>query len=301
MNNALKLFFSFFSILFFVGFSQAQTTDLARVEYLHIPFSKGNQSLNRFRVLAQLPIPLNDEDYLVIGGEYRKLDLDFEDRFPFKTSTIESTQRIESTVGYIKKIRNSNWRIAAKTGVRISSNFQTTLGSDDYIFLSAIYAINDVKNKDENGVALGKPYRIILGLIYTTTPGRNYPIPLINYFREINDTWSYTAGVPKSLIRYSFNEKNHLQAFATLDGFFANIQKDIVVEGKDRVGQNISMTNVTLGLGYEHYFTEHILYYLYAGHTVYNEYRIRNNERDDVFVIENNNTFYVRTGIKLKI
>ena len=296
-----KLLFFCLSFFTFIFTLNAQTTDLARIEFLRIPFSNGNQSLNRFRGLAQLPIPLNEEDFLVIGGEYRKLDLDFDDRFPFETSTIESTQRIETTVGYIRKIRNSNWRIAVKTGMRIASNFQTTLGSDDFIFLSAIYAINDVKNTDENGVALGKPYRIIFGLIYTTTPGRNYPIPLLNYFREIDENWSYTAGVPKSLLRYSFNEKDHLQTFATLDGFFANIQEDIVVEGKNRIGQNISMTNVTLGLGYEHYFTEHILYYLYAGHTIYNEYRIRNNNRDDVFVIENDNAFYVRTGIKLKI
>ena len=61
------------------------------------------------------------------------------------------------------------------------------------------------------------------------------------------------------------------------------------------------MTNVVLGLGYEFYFTDHLQYYLYAGHTVYNEYRIRDNNREDVYVIENDNTFYIRTGIKFKI
>ena len=158
-----------------------------------------------------------------------------------------------------------------------------------------------MKERKEGEVVVGKPYRWILGLIYSTTPGRNYPIPLVNYYREINKTWSYTAGVPKSLIRYSFNDKNHLQAFATLDNFFANIQNNVQVAGSSRIGENISMTNVTLGIGFEHYFTDHLLYYCYAGHTVYNEYRIRNNDRDDVFVIENDNTFYIRSGLKFKI
>jgi len=158
-----------------------------------------------------------------------------------------------------------------------------------------------VKNDDENEVAVGKPYRLIFGLIYSTAPGRNYPIPLINYFREINETWSYTAGVPKSLLRYSFNEKNHLQTFVTLDGFFANIQDNIHIAGSDRVGENISMTNVIAGIGYEHYFTDHLLFYSYAGYTLYNEYRIRDNDREDVYVIENDNTFYIRSGIKFKI
>ena len=73
------------------------------------------------------------------------------------------------------------------------------------------------------------------------------------------------------------------------------------VEGSSRIGENISMTNVVLGLGYEHYFTDHLLYYCYAGYTLYNEYRIRDNNRDDVFVIENDNTFYIRSGLKFKI
>lgn len=288
-------------LLCFIGcFAVAQTSDLARIEYLRIPFSNGKQSLNRFRALLQAPIPIK-EDYLVFGFEYRYLDLDFEKDVPFDPTIIGNTQRIEGTVGYVKKIKNTNWRIAAKTGVRFASNFERSLTNDDVIYLGAIYAINNVRNLDENEVVIGKPYRWIFGLIYTSTPGRNYPIPLINYYREINETWSYTAGVPKSLIRYSFNDKNHLQAFVTLDNFFANIQDNIRIPNNSKVGENISMTNVVLGLGYEHYFTDHLLYYCYAGYTLYNEYRIRDNNRDDVFVIENDNTFYIRSGLKFKI
>ncbi len=299
MTNYKKIFFIL--SIFFISYSaRSQTTDLARIEYLRIPFSNGNQSLNRFRALIQAPIPIK-KDYLVIGLEYRYLDLDFEGELPFDPERIGNTQRFEGSVGYIRKIKNSNWRIAGKVGIRIASNFETSLVNDDFIYQGAIYAINDVKERKEGEVVVGKPYRWILGIIYTTTPGRNYPIPLVNYYREINKTWSYTAGVPKSLIRYSFNDKNHLQAFATLDNFFANIQNNVQVEGSSRIGENISMTNVTLGIGFEHYFTDHLLYYCYAGHTVYNEYRIRNNDRDDVFVIENDNTFYIRSGLKFKI
>ncbi|SHI38734.1 hypothetical protein SAMN04488096_101394 [Mesonia phycicola] len=281
-------------------FSQSQTTDLARIEYLRIPFSKGKQSMNRFRALIQAPIPIK-EDYLVIGLEYRDIDLDFEKEVPFDPDRIGNTQRFEGSLGYIKKIKNSNWRIAAKGGVRISSNFEKSIVSDDVIYQAAIFAINNVKNVDDNGVAVGKPYRWILGLFYSTTPGRNYPLPLINFYKEINPSWSYTLGVPKSLLRYSFNEKNHLQGFASLDSFFANIQNNVEIDSSNKIGENISMTNVTLGLGYEHYFTDHLLYYCYAGHTVYNEYRIRNNDREDVYIIENDNTFYIRTGLKFKI
>lgn len=294
-NSLLLLLFS--TCLFGL---KAQTTDLARIEYMRVPFSDGDQSLNRFRALIQAPIPIKD-DYLIFGAEYRKLDLDFREDVPFNRERIKSTQRIEASLGYVKKLKNTNWRIAGKGGVRIASTLNTSLGKDDFIYMGALYAINDVKERNEEGAVVGKPYRLILGLVYSTTPGRNYPIPLVNYFRKINETWSYTVGVPKTLIRYTFNEKNHLQAFATLDNFFANIQDNVRIPNNDRVGENISMTNVVLGLGYEFYFTDHLQYYLYAGHTVYNEYRIRDNNREDVYVIENDNTFYIRTGIKFKI
>lgn len=293
-----KLFFLLGIMMGQVVFSQA--TDLARIEYMRIPFSKGDQSLNRFRAHIQAPIPIK-EDYLVLGMQYRKLDLDFRESAPFAHERLESTQRIQATLGYVKKIKNTNWRLAARGGVRIASNFEHSMANDDVFYIGAIYAINDVKEYDENGVVIGKPYRWILGLIYTTTPGRNYPLPLINFFRKPNDTWSYTLGVPKSLLRYTFNKKHHLQAYAMLDNFFANIQDNVIIDNTERIGENISMTNVVLGLGYEFYFTEHLQYYMYAGHTVYNEYRIRNNNRDDVYVIENNNTFYLRSGIKFKL
>lgn len=61
------------------------------------------------------------------------------------------------------------------------------------------------------------------------------------------------------------------------------------------------MTNVTIALGYEFHFTEHLLYYAYAGYTVYNRYSIRDNERDEVYIFEDNNTPYFRTGVKFKL
>ncbi|TQD37752.1 DUF6268 family outer membrane beta-barrel protein [Haloflavibacter putidus] len=293
-------FYCLLLAFFLIQMVFSQATDLARIEYMRIPFSKGDQSLNRFRTHVQVPIPIK-EDYFVIGMGYRKLDLDFRESAPFDHERLESTQRIEATLGYVKKIKNTNWRFAARGGIRIASNFEHSMRNDDLLYIAAVYAINDVKEHDENGVAIGKPYRWIVGLIYTTTPGRNYPLPLINFFRKPNETWSYTIGVPKTLLRYTFNKKHHLQSFATLDNFFANIQDNVIIDNVSRVGENISMTNVALGLGYEFYFTKHLQYYLYAGHTVYNEYRIRNNDREDVYVIENDNTLYLRSGIKFKL
>ena len=105
MANYKKILFIL--SIFLISYSaRSQTTDLARIEYLRIPFSNGAQSLNRFRALLQAPIPIK-KDYLVFGFEYRYLDLDFEGELPFDPQRIGNTQRIEANVGYLRKIKGT--------------------------------------------------------------------------------------------------------------------------------------------------------------------------------------------------
>lgn len=216
-NRIIGLFLC--SLVFmFVAPIQAQTTDLARIEYLNVPSSNGDNSVQRFRVLAQLPIPL-DEDrnkLIIVGLDYRQLELEFEDNLSFDPSPFERTRRIEATGAYVWKQPETNWRFGFKAGARIVSNLQRSLVSDDVHWLASVYAINDMR-KAENS----KPYRWIFGLLYTTAPGRWYPLPLVNYHRDINETWNYTLGAPKTNIRYTFaDKKNALQLFAEIDHFF---------------------------------------------------------------------------------
>ncbi|GHA28361.1 hypothetical protein GCM10007103_07450 [Salinimicrobium marinum] len=87
----------------------------------------------------------------------------------------------------------------------------------------------------------------------------------------------------------------------TLDGFYANIQEDRVFSNSNKVAENISMTIVLGGVGYEYNFTKHLVYYLYAGYTLMNDIRLRNDDKDDVLEVNKVNTFYARSGLKFKI
>ncbi len=290
-------FFKILCVMFIMQMGHglfAQTSDLFRIEYLNVPNNNTGNSVSRFRTLFQLPLEFKKNNYIIIGGEYRYTSLEL-DNVPFTTDDLNSVQRIEGSIGYLHRTEGE-WIYAAKAGMRLQSNFETTLESDDYIYVGNLYAIRDRTKNREDGK---KPDRLILGLEYTTTPGRNFPLPIINYYREFHPDWTYTLGVPKTNIRYKFDDKNHVQAFVTLDNFFANIQGNKVVNGK--VAENISMTTVLGGLGYEHYFTKHILYYGYVAYTISNDYRLRDNDREDIYTIEDKNTVYFRTGIKLKI
>ena len=94
--------------------------------------------------------------------------------------------------------------------------------------------------------------------------------------------------------------KMQLQAFVTLDGFFANLQENERLLSGD-LAENISMTTLLSGIGYEYEFVDHVVFYIYAGHTIINDIRLRDGNGDDVLTLNDTNTFYGRTGVKLKI
>ncbi|WP_310993847.1 DUF6268 family outer membrane beta-barrel protein [Aequorivita marina] len=295
-----------FLMLMVFGMS-AQTTDLARIEYLNLPYSKSDNSLQRYRALVQAPIPLDKEHnkMLVVGFEYRYVDInikDAEDVFALNQNLIGSVQQINTYLGYVWK-HNENWRFGVKAGVKIQSDFEGKMINDDLIYQGGIYAVKDMTDnvpEDE------KSYRIIAGLSYSNVPGRWYPLPIFNYYKEFHPNWTYTLGVPKSNLRHYLNNnhKDALQVFATLDNVYANIQQNfepLVDQGEDgKIAESIQTTVGLLGLGYEHYFTEHLLFYGYAAHSVYNDFRFEDGKGKKVYKINTENSPYFRVGLKFK-
>lgn len=283
------------SIIVMTSFSivNGQSSDLFRLEYLNIPNSNTKNSIQRFRLFIQAPLKVSEGNYIVVGGEYRYIDLTWAD-VPFATDDLQSVQNIEASLGYLHMSKNTDWIYAGNIAARISSNFETQLISDDYIYVVRAYAIRD---RTEEGKS-DKPNRLIYGLEYSTTPGRNFPLPIINYYREFAPKWTYTLGVPKTNIRYKIDNINHVQAFLTLDNIHANIQGNKLIDGK--LAEHISATQVLGGFGYEHYFAKHLLYYGYVAYTLSNDFRMRNDKREDIYTIDDGGTVYFRTGIKFK-
>ena len=64
-----QLLYLVFALFFLEGIGQ--TTDLLRVEYLYVPNSNTDNSVQRFRTLFQLPLKVSEGNYIVVGGEYQ--------------------------------------------------------------------------------------------------------------------------------------------------------------------------------------------------------------------------------------
>ena len=277
-----------------IHFAEAQLTDLARLEYSFIPKSRSEDQYTRLRALVNYPIELKKDNYLVIGGEYNRIILNLEEDYPFDKSLLETLNIIDLNIAYTFKT-SEFWRFGLKINPRIASTLTEKITGDDLFLNGGVYAINDRRDDD----SANKPYRLILGLTYNTTAGVPFPLPFISYFRQVNEKWSFNAGVPKSNLKYYLNERNMFQTFIGLDGYFANLQRPQQVNGRDVA--TISLSLAVGGLGYEYYFTKHLVLYSYVGYTFRLNNILRNKDRDRIFELDNINSFYLRTGLKFKI
>jgi len=272
----------------------AQLTDIARLEYSFIPKSNSEDQYTRLRALVNYPIKTKEDCYLVVGAEYNRIILNLEDNYSFDTSPLEIINVIDLNVGYTFKT-SEYWRLGLKVNPRVASTLIDKITFEDVFLNGGVFAIND-RTKDER---IKRPYRLVLGLTYNTTTGIPFPLPFVSYYRRVNDKWSFSAGVPKSNVKYFFTEKSMAQTFISLDGYFAHLQRPLIIN--DRQVDNISLSVAVAGIGYEYLFTKHLVAYAYAGYTLRLNNVLRDDNRDEVFKLDDVNAFYLRTGIKFKI
>ncbi len=296
----MKIKIGIAAILFFgINFSLfAQEDDLStKIEYTYFPQTDSDNSFRRFRARINIPLKLGEREYLLPGYEYRNVELQYGDTAPFEIANLDRFQshtlRLTYTFGLPK-----DWRFAGRVGAIMASNFEKShILSEDIVFEGIVAFL-----KDRGPEEVDLPWRLVIGIHYSTKSGRPFPLPVINYFKTLNQNWAYTVGVPESNLIYMFNKKSHLRLFAELDGFYANIQEEIsfMQNGHNKVAEDISMTVVLGGLRYDYYFTKHLLAFVYGGWTIYNDIRLRDDNKDDIYTINDTNTFYARAGIEFK-
>ncbi|WP_243878559.1 DUF6268 family outer membrane beta-barrel protein [Winogradskyella pelagia] len=272
----------------------AQLTDLARLEYSFIPSSRSEDQYTRLRAMLNYPIKIKNDSYFIVGGEYNRIILNLNEPYPFDTRIIDRLHIIDLNLGYTFKT-SAYWRLGFQFNPRIASTLETSITNEDIFFNGGVFAIHDKTDATD----VERPFRLIVGLTYNTTVGIPFPLPFVSYYRKINQKWSYTAGIPKSNVKYFVTEKAIIQTFAALDGYFANLQQSIIVNRKK--AENISLSVAVAGLGFEYFLTKHLVAYTYTGYTFRLDNVLRNNDRDEIFRLNNLNAFYLRTGIKFKI
>lgn len=287
----MKTVRTFFLVIILLSTSNiiAQVSDLGGVDFTSIIGDGDDPNFNRYRIWVNIPTKLKKKDHFLVNGlRYSNAKINFDRVESFSTTELEEFHTLEYTLGYTFLL-NEKWRFTAQVAPRITSNLTESISSDDFIINGAIILIRTLNNK--------KKSRLSLGLTYSQTIGIPAPIPFITYWREVSENFTYTLGFPITKAKYFFdNKKSSLETFVRIDGYFANLSNDIVVNGN--TAESISLSQVITGLGFDKYYGKRINLFVKAGYTLRNSLRLNEGLSDEVFDFDLSNAFFLRGGFK---
>lgn len=277
---------------FFTGQVAAQSPDIFRLEYMLMPKNKTDAQLSRFKLVANAPIKIRETDNIILGVEYNYLSQDFGDISAIERSRIKSLHVVDLNLAYVYKY-NEDWRFIGVVTPRLSSTLTNSLAQGD---VSLNVTVGVFKNKQN----IDKPMRLVLGIAYNSTVALRIPLPIVYYEKRFHPSWTYVVGVPKTGLKYHLKEKHMIQTEFILDGYFANLQNNIVLPNTG-IASSISSSAALFTIGYQYNITKNMSFYGYAGHTLFQEAVLRDKDRNDIFTLNDAPSFYFRTGFRIGI
>ncbi len=273
--------------------AQGQTPDVFRVEYMLMPRNRADVETSRIKLVANFPIPVrNKKDYIVIGGEYNRYNFEVPDSLFANSGDLNKLHIIDMNMAYVHKI-NEDWRLVGVITPRWSSNFVDELQEEDFNINYTAGAYKDKKN-------IEKPYKLVVGLSYNTSSPIEVPLPVLYYEKRFHPNWAYILGVPKSGMKYYTPKSHFFQAELFLDGYYVNIQNDILLSDNN-LSTDVSYTALLLTLGYQYKITKDMSFYLIGGHSLFQNGALRDNQRKDIFTLNDDAGLYFRTGFRIGI
>ena len=288
----------FLILLFYTNTSFAQLSDLARVDYTYIPKDGSDIEYMGLRVLFNYPIKLKKEgEYLLLGLDYSNIHLRMaNNNLQINKESIDDFKLFDLNIGYTKPLKN-DWRLGVRFKPGLSTNLESrALQFEDVVFSGDLVFIRDRKKTNYNK----KPNRLILGISFSESRGIPYPLPFISYYRKFHSKWSYNIGIPKMNLQYHTSDKSRFKLYAALDGFTSNLQNGVLIEN-DKVAERMNMSLILGGLKYEYHFLDHFEFFVLSSYIISNSVRLKDSNNNNVVSLNNANSTYFRTGIRLKI
>jgi len=199
---------------------------------------------------------------------------------------------LDVNLAYVYK-HNPEWRYIGVLTPRLASTFTSPLENGDFSVNVTAGAFRDRRNID-------KPSRLVFGLTYNSSVKLRIPLPIVYYEKQFTSKWTYVVGVPKIAMRYEPKKNSTIQLEFILDGYFVNLQNSLVVSGTD-LASSISSSAALVTLGYQYNFTKEMSIYVYGGHTLFQNSVLNDDDRNDIFTLNDEPSLYFRTGFRIGI
>lgn len=270
-----------------------QTPDVLRAEYMLMPKNSGDVETSRIKLLLNVPIPVRDKkDFLVLGSEYNSYNFEVPDELLPDADEIRRLHVVDINFAYVYKL-NEEWRLIGVIAPRWASNFIDELQQEDFNMNYTAGAFQDKKDID-------RPFKLVLGVSYNATSPVRVPLPVLYYEKRFHPRWAYIVGVPKSGMKYFTPKEHFFQMELFLDGYYVNIQNDILLAGNN-LSTDVSYTALLFTVGYQYKITKDMSVYLLGGHSLFQNSALRDIDRKDIFTLNDAAGLYFRTGFRIGI
>ncbi len=278
-------------LLVWFGFSgYSQTPDVFRLEYMLMPENDAEVQLSRIKLVANVPIKLKDSNNIIIGAEYNRIAYDLKRDVTFNNAGLSLFHVLDVNFAYVYK-HNEDWRFIGVLTPRLASTFTNPLENGDFGINITVGAFRD-RQKIE------KPTRLVLGIAYNSSVIYRIPLPFIYFEKRFHPKWTYVLGAPKTGLKFHPSGKHTIQSEFILDGYFVNLQNNVLVSDTG-LASSISSSAALITFGYQYNITKVMAVYAYAGHTLFNSGVLRDNDRNDIFTLNDQSSFYFRTGFRI--
>lgn len=274
-----------------INASMAQTPDVFRVEYMLLPRNDSGAKLSRIKLVANVPIKVGDSSIVVVGSEYNRLSYDLQrDDIAINQEGLNYFHVVDINIGYVRRY-GKDWRLIGVLTPRLASTLTNPLENGDFSINATIGGFRDMPYLD-------KPTRLVLGIAYNSAVALRVPLPVVYFEKRFSPNWSYIIGVPKTGMKYHFKEKHIIQTEFILDGYFVNLQNSTALPDAT-FASSISSSAAVVTLGYSYNITKEMSFYGFFGHTIFQLGVLRDEERNDIFTLNDDSSFYMRAGFRI--
>ena len=274
------------------GMVRAQSPDIFRLEYMIMPKNDAEAELSRYKIVANVPLKVRENDNVIIGGEYNFLAYKIGDNPPLNNVELKNLHIVDLNLAYVYSL-NQAWRFIGVLTPRLSSTLTNSLENGD---VSVNVTVGTFKNRQD----IEKPIRLVLGLTYNSTVALRIPLPIVYFEKRFHPDWTYVVGVPKTGLKYHLNKTHMIQTEFILDGYFVNLQNNIILPNTG-FASSISSSAALFTVGYQYNIAKNMSFYGYVGHTLFQDGVLRDKDRNDIFTLNDEPSLYFRTGFRIGI
>lgn len=253
---------------------------------VEINSGEGQINMSEFQTALQFASPLKaDKTYLLNKIQYTYFNYDAD----FDRNTLDSEKdfhAIEYTLGLIHMFPKK-WRAVATVSPMLSSDFEESISSDDFLFQASALVIKRSSPNFEYG----------FGLTYTTKFGDPLLLPVLKMTYHKNN-WTTLVSLPSYMSHYyNMNEETKVGLKAAVYGNAFNATFDEGFSSSDI--NRLIYSRITVGPEFQTKLYKNLYLNASSGVSIRNILEVQDTDLNTIGDFDIDNKFFFNIGLKI--